>query len=227
MGFFDVTIGDGGTGLETLIAQALSSNPVVAVKALSNAKQIFEKAKVAGLRITAAKLRKYMQEAFTQNTLNWKPAAEAKWFGGRAGTVPVGGLTAANKPIKKTTSSGKTKKRGYSQRAIKPPKARFLGGNLWRSIRYKIVANTMTVGALDAPKSASKLEFFQDGGVRQLGKWPFGSTQKYLAALGIYTKDNTMFSRPKRPLVKPIQERYPPDKLFQESFIRALEERIK
>jgi len=209
-----------GSELERLIARAIGSNPVAAAAYAKQTLAFVDKAKTGALRITAARLRKRMIEAYTDNSLGWPSHGEySNWLGSQ-GPITVAHLTRANRPISATTKSGKAKKTGYSQRPIKMPTPYPLGGRLPKATRYKVTKDSMTVGVLNDAKQAqkTKMQLFQDGRNRPIEE----SSRRYLAALGIFIRRGTVLRSPFRKLIEPIQSQYPPDQLFESAFIDIL-----
>ena len=221
---FSVTItpdfGGSGSELENLVARAIGSDPVAAAAYAKQTLAFIDKAKAGALRITAARLRKRMLEAYTENSLGWPSHGEYSNWLGRLGPITVAHLTRANRPISTTTKSGKAKKTGYSQRPIKMPSPYPLGGRLPKATRYKVEKDSMTVGILNNAKQAqkTKMQLFQDGRDRPIEE----SSRRYLAALGIFVRRGTVLKSPFRKLIEPIQSQYPPDKLFESAFIDIL-----
>lgn len=209
-----------GSELEKLVARAIGSNPAAAAAYAKQTLAFVDKAKTGALRITAARLRKRMLEAYTSNSFGWPSHGEYSNWLGRLGPITVAHLTRANRPISATTKSGKAKKAGYSQRPIKMPTPYPLGGKLPKATRYKITKDSMTVGVLNDAKQAqkTKMQLFQDGRDRPIEE----SSRRYLAALGIFIRRGTVLKSPFRKLIDPIQTQYPPDKLFESAFIDIL-----
>jgi hypothetical protein len=209
-----------GSELERLIARAIGSNPAAAAAYAKKTKGFIDKAKTGALRITAARLRKRMLEAYTSNNLGWPTHREySNWLGSQ-GPITVAHLTRANRPISTTTKSGKAKKTGYSQRPIKMPSPYPIGGRLPKATRYNVEKDSMTVGILNNAKQAqkTKMQLFQDGRNRPIEE----SSRRYLAALGIFVRRGTVLKSPFRKLIDPIQTQYPPDKLFESAFVDIL-----
>jgi hypothetical protein len=154
-----------GSELERLIARAIGSDPIAAAAYAKQSLAFVDKAKTGALRITAARLRKRMLEAYAVNNLGWPAHKEYSNWLGRLGPITVAHLTRANRPISTTTKSGKAKKAGYSQRPIKMPTPYPLGGRLPKATRYKVEKDSMTVGVLDnaKPSQKTKMQLFQDG----------------------------------------------------------------
>ena len=209
-----------GSELEKLVARAIGSNPVAAAAYAKQTVAFVDKAKAGALRITAARLRKRMLEAYETNTLGWPQHKEYSNWLGRLGPITVAHLARANRPISTTTKSGKAKKAGYSQRPIKMPTPYPLGGKLPKATRYKVTKDSMTVGVLNDAKQAqkTKMQLFQDGRDRPIEE----SSRRYLAALGVFIRRGTALKSPLRKLIDPIQSQYPPDKLFESAFIDIL-----
>ena len=209
-----------GSELERLIARAIGSNPAAAAAYAKQTVAFVDKAKAGALRITAARLRKRMLEAYETNTLGWPQHKEYSNWLGRLGPITVAHLARANRPISTTTKSGKAKKAGYSQRPIKMPTPYPLGGRLPKATRYSVTKDSMTVGVLNNAKQAqkTKMQLFQDGRDRPIEE----SSRRYLAALGIFIRRGTALKSPFRKLIDPIQSQYPPDKLFESAFIDIL-----
>lgn len=209
-----------GSELERLIARAIGSDPIAAAAYAKQSLAFVDKAKTGALRITAARLRKRMLEAYTVNNLGWPAHKEYSNWLGKLGQITVAHLTRANRPISTTTKSGKAKKAGYSQRPIKMPTPYPLGGRLPKATRYKVEKDSMTVGVLDnaKPSQKTKMQLFQDGRSRPIEE----NSRRYLAALGIFVRRGTVLRSPFRKLIDPIQTQYPPDKLFESAFIDIL-----
>lgn len=209
-----------GSELERLVARAIGSDPVAAAAYAKQTLAFVDKAKTGALRITAARLRKRMLEAYTANSLGWPSHGEySNWLGSQ-GPITVAHLTRTNRPISTTTKSGKAKKTGYSQRPIKMPSPYPLGGRLPKATRYKVEKDSMAVGVLNNAKQAqkTKMQLFQDGRDRPIEE----SSRRYLAALGIFVRRGTVLKSPFRKLIDPIQTQYPPDKLFESAFVDIL-----
>jgi hypothetical protein len=206
--------------LERLIARAIGSDPIAAAAYAKQSLAFVDKAKAGALRITAARLRKRILEAYTSNNLGWPAHKEYSNWLGKLGPITIAHLTRANRPISATTKSGKAKKAGYSQRPIKMPQPYPLGGKLPKATRYKVTKDSMTVGVLDnaKPSQKTKMQLFQDGRNRPIEE----SSRRYLAALGIFVRRGTVLRSPFRKLIDPIQTQYPPDKLFESAFIDIL-----
>ena len=209
-----------GSELERLIARAIGSNPAAAAAYAKQTVAFVDKAKAGALRITAARLRKRMLEAYETNTLGWPQHKEYSNWLGRLGPITVAHLARANRPISTTTKSGKAKKAGYSQRPIKMPTPYPLGGRLQKATRYSVTKDSMTVGVLNNAKQAqkTKMQLFQDGRDQPIEE----SSRRYLAALGVFIRRGTALKSPFRKLIDPIQSQYPPDKLFESAFIDIL-----
>ena len=209
-----------GSELERLIARAIGSNPAAAAAYAKQTVAFVDKAKAGALRITAARLRKRMLEAYETNTLGWPQHKEYSNWLGRLGPITVAHLARANRPISTTTKSGKAKKAGYSQRPIKMPTPYPLGGRLPKATRYSVTKDSMTVGVLNNAKQAqkTKMQLFQDGRDQPIEE----SSRRYLAALGVFIRRGTALKSPFRKLIDPIQSQYPPDKLFESAFIDIL-----
>ena len=209
-----------GSELERLIARAIGSNPAAAAAYAKQTVAFVDKAKAGALRITAARLRKRMLEAYETNTLGWPQHKEYSNWLGRLGPITVAHLARANRPISTTTKSGKAKKAGYSQRPIKMPTPYPLGGRLPKATRYSVTKDSMTVGVLNNAKQAqkTKMQLFQDGRDRPIEE----SSRRYLAALGVFVRRGTVLKSPFRKLIEPIQTQYPPDKLFESAFVDIL-----
>lgn len=209
-----------GSELEKLVARAIGSNPVAAAAYAKQTVAFVDKAKAGALRITAARLRKRMLEAYETNTLGWPQHKEYSNWLGRLGPITVAHLARANRPISTTTKSGKAKKAGYSQRPIKMPTPYPLGGRLPKATRYSVTKDSMTVGVLNNAKQAqkTKIQLFQDGRDRPIEE----SSRRYLAALGVFVRRGTVLKSPFRKLIEPIQTQYPPDKLFESAFVDIL-----
>lgn len=221
---FNVTItpdfSGSGSELERLIARAIGSNPAAAAAYAKQTVAFVDKAKAGALRITAARLRKRMLEAYETNTLGWPQHKEYSNWLGRLGPITVAHLARANRPMSTTTKSGKAKKTGYSQRPIKMPTPYPLGGRLPKATRYSVTKDSMTVGVLNNAKQAqkTKMQLFQDGRDRPIEE----SSRRYLAALGVFVRRGTVLKSPFRKLIEPIQIQYPPDKLFESAFVDIL-----
>ena len=220
-----------GSELERLIARAIGSNPAAAAAYAKQTVAFVDKAKAGALRITAARLRKRMLEAYETNTLGWPQHKEYSNWLGRLGPITVAHLARANRPISTTTKSGKAKKAGYSQRPIKMPTPYPLGGRLPKATRYSVTKDSMTVGVLNNAKQAqkTKMQLFQDGRDRPIEESQDGrdrpieeSSRRYLAALGVFVRRGTVLKSPFRKLIEPIQTQYPPDKLFESAFVDIL-----
>ena len=209
-----------GSELERLIARAIGTNPAAAAAYAKQTVAFVDKAKAGALRITAARLRKRMLEAYETNTLGWPQHKEYSNWLGRLGPITVAHLARANRPISTTTKSGKAKKAGYSQRPIKMPTPYPLGGRLPKATRYSVTKDSMTVGVLNNAKQAqkTKMQLFQDGRDRPIEE----SSRRYLAALGVFVRRGTVLKSPFRKLIEPIQTQYPPDKLFESAFVDIL-----
>lgn len=209
-----------GSELERLIARAIGSDPIAAAAYAKQSLAFVDKAKTGALRITAARLRKRILEAYTENSLNWPKHSEYPNWLGRLGPITTAFLARANRPIATATRAGKAKKAGYSQRPIKMPTPYPLGGKLPKATKYKVAKDSMTVGILPnaAPIKQDKMRQFQDGSSHQ----PDERERRYLAALGIFIRRGTVLRNPMRQLFAPIQEKYPPDKLFESAFIDIL-----
>jgi len=209
-----------GSELEKLVARAVGSDPIAAAAYSRQTIAFIAKAQKGALRITAARLRKRMIEAYTDNSFGWPSHGEYSNWLGRLGPITVAHLARANRPISTTTKSGKAKKTGYSQRPIKMPSPYPLGGKLPSATRYKVEKDSMTVGVLDNAKQAqkTKMQLFQDGRNRPIEE----SSRRYLAALGVFVRRGTVLKSPFRKLIDPIQTQYPPDKLFESAFIDIL-----
>ena len=209
-----------GSELEKLVARAIGSNPAAAAAYAKQTVAFVDKAKAGALRITAARLRKRMLEAYENNPLGWPEHKEYSNWLGRLGPITVAHLARANRPISTTTKSGKAKKNGYSQRPIKMPTPYPLGGRLPKATRYSVTKDSMTVGVLNNAKQAqkTKMQLFQDGRDRPIEE----SSRRYLAALGVFIRRGTALKSPFRKLIDPIQSQYPPDKLFESAFIDIL-----
>jgi hypothetical protein len=209
-----------GSELEKLVARAIGSNPAAAAAYAKQTVAFVDKAKAGALRITAARLRKRMLEAYENNPLGWPEHKEYSNWLGRLGPITVAHLARANRPISTTTKSGKAKKTGYSQRPIKMPTPYPLGGRLPKATRYSVTKDSMTVGVLNNAKQAqkTKMQLFQDGRDRPIEE----SSRRYLAALGVFIRRGTALKSPLRKLIDPIQSQYPPDKLFESAFIDIL-----
>lgn len=243
---FSVTItpdfGGSGSELEKLVARAIGSNPAAAAAYAKQTKGFIDKAKTGALRITAARLRKRILEAYTENSLNW-PKHSVYTGNSIMGPVVTAHLARANRPHavisagKKAKSTMSNKQlvalertvvraaKGSSSAAkklgiLQEPKPYPLGGRLPKAIRYKITNDNLTVGIL--PNSAQikqkQMRQFQDGSSHQ----PDERERRYLAALGIFIRRGTVLRNPMRQLFAPIQEKYPPDKLFESAFIDIL-----
>ncbi|HNW10621.1 MAG TPA: hypothetical protein PKI71_04565 [Candidatus Rifleibacterium sp.] len=221
---FDLQIrpdfGGSGSELEKLVARAIGSNPVAAAAYAKQTVAFIAKAQKGALRITAARLRKRMLEAYETNSLGWSRHKEYSNWLGRLGPITVAHLARANRPISTTTKSSKAKKTGYSQRPIKMPQPYPLGGRLPKATRYSVTKDSMTVGVLNNAKQAqkTKMQLFQDGRDRPIEE----SSRRYLAALGVFIRRGTALKSPFRKLIDPIQSQYPPDKLFESAFIDIL-----
>lgn len=221
---FNITIAPdfsgSGSELERLIARAIGSNPAAAAAYAKQTVAFVDKAKAGALRITAARLRKRMLEAYENNPLGWPEHKEYSNWLGRLGPITVAHLARANRPISTTTKSGKAKKTGYSQRPIKMPTPYPLGGRLPKATRYSVTKDSMTVGVLNNAKQAqkTKMQLFQDGRDRPIEE----SSRRYLAALGVFVRRGTVLKSPFRKLIEPIQTQYPPDKLFESAFVDIL-----
>ena len=209
-----------GSELEKLVARAIGSNPAAAAAYAKQTVAFVDKAKAGALRITAARLRKRMLEAYENNPLGWPEHKEYSNWLGRLGPITVAHLARANRPISTTTKSGKAKKTGYSQRPIKMPTPYPLGGRLPKATRYSVTKDSMTVGVLNNAKQAqkTKMQLFQDGRDRPIEE----SSRRYLAALGVFIRRGTALKSPFRKLIDPIQSQYPPDKLFESAFTDIL-----
>lgn len=209
-----------GSELEKLVARAIGSNPAAAAAYAKQTVAFVDKAKAGALRITAARLRKRMLEAYENNPLGWPEHKEYSNWLGRLGPITVAHLARANRPISTTTKSGKAKKAGYSQRPIKMPTPYQLGGKLPKATRYNIGKDSMTVGVLNNSKQIQqdKMRWFQDGANKPI----LESSRRYLAALGVFIRRGTVIKSPVRPLIAPIESKYPPDKLFETAFIDIL-----
>lgn len=224
---FEIKRGYSNGNLASLLQDCLIS-PEKATNSVAKFKAGIDNAKNAALRMTAARLRKRMLEAFDNNSLKWPEHTEYSNWLNLDMPVPIAPLAAANRPIKATTKSGKARKRGYSQqRYIRPPQVRRLGGKYRNMMRYSIdiKASNFKVGMLDDFAGSTwgrNFRKFQEGGTWQ----PHGDpirTQHYMGALGIYLRKYPIFKMPKRPLIKPIERQYPPDKLYKEAFEQKLE----
>lgn len=209
-----------GSELEKLVARAIGSDPIAAAAYAKKTKGFIDKAKTGALRITAARLRKRMLEAYQSNSYGWPQHKEYSNWLGRLGPITVAHLARANRPISTTTKSGKAKKTGYSQRPIKMPTPYPLGGKLPKATKYKVTKDSMAVGVLNDAKQAqkTKMQLFQDGRNMPIEE----SSRRYLAALGIFVRRGTVLKSPFRKLIDPIQTQYPPDKLFESAFIDIL-----
>jgi len=221
---FDLQIrpdfGGSGSELEKLVASAIGSNPVAAAAYAKQTVAFIAKAQKGALRITAARLRKRMLEAYEKNDLGWRKHGQYSNWLGLSQSITVAHLARANRPIKTTTKSGKAKKAGYSQKAIKMPAPYQLGGKLPKATRYNIGKDSMTVGILNNSKQIQqdKMRWFQDGANKPIQE----SSRRYLAALGVFIRRGTVIKSPVRPLIAPIESKYPPDKLFESAFIDIL-----
>lgn len=214
----------GATTVEKLIMQSASTDAGAAAKAAKKAVTYMTNAQRGALRITGAHFRRWMKEAFEKNTLNWPKPKEVPWFG-RLENVQIRGVTAANRPIKTTTAKGNKRKRGYSQRAVKMPKQLPIGGRLSAALRYSVKSDSLTVGILNSAKKdkKDKMSAFQEAGSTTRST----SAQRYLAAIGIYTKPGHAFARPQRDLVSTIQKKHPPTEDYSNVFEKILADKIK
>jgi hypothetical protein len=214
----------GASTIERLIMQTMSTDLGKAAKAAKQSVAYMTNAQRGALRITGAHFRRWMREAFEKNTLNWPKPKEVPWFG-KLENVQVRGVTAANRPIKTTTAKGVARKRGYSQRAVKMPKQLPIGGRLATALRYSVKNDSLTVGIIDSAKKdkKDKMSAFQEAGSRAGNT----SSQRYLAAIGIYTKPGHAFARPQRDLIATIQKKYPPTEDYSNVFEKILADKIK
>lgn len=231
-----------GSELEKLVARAIGSNPVAAAAYAKKTLAFVDKAKTGALRITAARLRKRMLEAYETNVFGWPKHQQYSSFGG-SGSVTIAYLVRANRPHavmstgKKAKSAMTTKELiNLSKTAARAAKGSLaaakklgilqnpqpypLGGRLPKATRYKVTKNSMTVGVLNDAKQTqkTKMQLFQDGRNRPIEE----SSRRYLAALGIFVRRGTILKSPFRKLIDPIQTQYPPDKLFESAFIDIL-----
>jgi ribosomal protein S8E len=203
--------------------------PSSAAKSIGKLKKEIDEAKNGALRMTAARLRKRILEAFDQNTLKWPEHTEySNWLGLSNQPVSIAGLAASNRPKRTETRSGKAKARGYSRKTyIRPPKQRPLGGKFRNMMRYEVdlEAGNFKVGMLENKVGTvlrSQFDKFQEGGILKVYYGDPFRVQRYFAALGIYLRKYPIFKVPKRPLMGPIRRLYPPDKLMQEAFEQKL-----
>ena len=221
---FSVTLSpgiSGSTGLEKIIAAALTSK---SVSDANKSKAFVDKAMRGAVRITAARLRKRMIEAYKDNSLGWPKHREHSNWLGIGQSITVAHLARANRPIKTTTRSGKAKKSGYSQRPIKMPQPYQLGGRLPKALRYATEPDNLTVGILPNAKQLqkTKMQLFQDGRSAPISE----SSRRYLAALGIFVRRSTTLNSPRRLLIDGIQNKYPPEKLFENAFIDIITDKL-
>lgn len=182
----------------------------------------------AALRVTAARLRKRILEAYDQNTMNWTGHATHPSWLGIGGSVVMAHLLRANRPLKTMTAKGMPKKRGYSQKPpIKPPVQYPLGGRLRKATRYKIEQDNFTVGVLNdaQEKVKTKMSNFQDGGI--IGGANPEATRRYFAAIGIPIRRSTVLRATPRPLYVPIVQQYPPERLFEEAFNDMMADKLR
>ena len=203
--------------------------PSSAAKSIGKLKKEIDEAKNGALRMTAARLRKKMLEAFDNNALRWPEHIEySNWFGLGNQPVSISGLAASNRPKRTETRSGKAKARGYSRKTyIRPPRLRKLGGKYGNMMRYDVdlERSNFRVGMLEeiaGDKWAKNFRKFQEGGTFQFYYGDPIRTQHYFGAIGIFLRKYPIFKVPKRPLITPIQRLYPPDKLYQEAFEQKL-----
>jgi len=221
---FDVQItpdfSGSGSELEKLIARAIGSNPAAAAVYAKQTLAFLNSAKTGALRITAARLRKRILEAYTENKLGWPVHKQYSNWLGLSQSVTVAHLTRANRPIATMTKSGKAKKVGYSQKPIKMPQPYPLGGRLPKATRYKVDKDSVTVGILPSSKASqqNKMRQFQDGSTEQISE----SSRRYLASIGVFVRRGTSLTSPIRKLIDPIQAQNPPDKLYESAFIDIL-----
>jgi hypothetical protein len=166
-----------------------------------------------------------MLSAYNENSLGWDAHGQYSNWLGLSQTVTVAHLLRMNRPIASTTKKGKAKKAGYSQRAIKPPQPYSLGGKLAKGTKYKLFPDSMIVGIPNDsnPKQKNNMQIFQDGKNEAIAE----SSRRYMAALGIFIKRGTVLKSPKRLLIDPIQNKYPPDKLFETAFTDILLGKLK
>lgn len=224
----DVSTTYGGNTIENLIADILKKNPATAAAAGKKALAYMKSAQAGALRITAARLRKRILEAYKDNTLGWEKHQEySNWFGSQ-GAISIAHLLRANRPKKAVTSKGKARRAGYSQTAINMPKPYQLGGRLYRATRYELKEDTFVVGVLPNSKSKDsdklKMRLFQDGAIVTGDP---EKTRRYFAALGIYLRRGTVLKSKPRPLYDKIQAIHDPAKMFEEAYTSILADKTR
>ena len=223
----DIDRGTIDSYIDGVIADVFVS-PAKALQAGIDAKRFFDACRKAALKMTAARLRKRMREAFEENKLGWdKHAEHSNWFGTGQST-PIGALIKANKPLATHTKKGR-KAVGYSRKAyIKPPTGslfRKIGGRYATMMRYELTGDGIIVGLLRnmaGTKWTERFTLFQEGGITRHFYGSPDQTSRYFAALGMPLRRFHQFKMPRRPLISKIEKLYPPDRLFEEAFEQKL-----
>lgn len=217
-----------GAVIDKLIAGVMTTDPAASAAAAQKSQAHLKSAQKAALRMTAARLRKRIQEAYKNNTLGWEKHQEySNWFGS-LGKINIAALLRANRPKMSVTSKGNKRKVGYSQSAVNMPKPYQLGGRLYQATRYDIMEDNFVVGILPNAKSKDsdkvKMRLFQDGA--DVTGDP-ERTRRYFAALGIYLRRGTVMRSKPRPLYEKIQTIYDPAKMYEEAYSSLIADKVR
>lgn len=221
----------GGSTIQSLaanvFASALSGGSAGGADKAKSLRDYTDKAKKAALRIVSARTRRRIIDIYAGNEFNWDKRVDYSNWLGLGMSVSVGGLATANRPIKTMTRGGKRRKRGYSMRAINPPKQYPLGGRLPKGTRYKVTDDNAQIGILDnsQTKVKNKMSRFQDGG--SVTDTNAESRRKYFAALGVFYRRNTILRAEPRPLYEPLQQKYPLAEAYQKAFDELMNDKLR
>jgi len=200
------------------IAGALARSFCGDRSALSKAEGFFRKARGYALGSTAKFFRGKLKDAFVSNPFGWEQNAKNANM-----NFSVKEMIAGNPP---KMNAGRMKK----------GKKRVFGGRLKNIMLHKIDDKTgdFQVG-LVPEKIPAKIKAlgsswdrvmsqFQEAGRLDKNIVDKERMRRYFGALGMPMTSNPGLMRPKRDLMKPMQERYPPFGIFQERYEKKMKE---
>ena len=217
MSFSTKIIPTKGEGLEELLTQALSTDPIAAASAATKSVEKLNSIVRRSLVSVGIRTFKALKAGFRQRRLL---GLDKKAVYTKTGVV-MSNVLAAVRPqeLKTMTSPPEIKGQGV------------LGGNLGKMMQFDVPKDesSLTVGLIPrlrgGKKWAKRFAKWQEGGAVDLSEYYNGNVKSmrgFLAALGMPLRRGTMPTAPKRPIIAKIQDRMNPSELFKRAFLERL-----